>query len=78
MAERVIARLAGGPGRLLLVAVFTLQVIWLGEAWYWASLTMVIGVLTLEVLRKEQTAVFQVLTGTTGQYQDADQGQRDE
>jgi hypothetical protein len=53
--------------------VFTLQVIWFAEAWYWASLTMVIGVLTLEVLRKERAAGFQVLTGAAGQDQDADQ-----
>lgn len=71
-------RLAGTAGRLLLVAVFTLQVIWFDEAWYWASLTMVIGVLTLEVLRKEQAAVYQVVAGAAGQQQDADQGQRDE
>jgi hypothetical protein len=73
----VLDRLTGTVGRLLLVAVFTLQVIWFAEAWYWASLTMVIGVLTLEVLRKERAAGFQVLTGTAGQDQDADQGQRD-
>jgi hypothetical protein len=73
----VLDRLTGGLGRLLLVAVFTLQVIWFAEAWYWASLTMVIGVLTLEVLRKERAAGFQVLTGAAGQDQDADQGQRD-
>jgi hypothetical protein len=73
----VLDRLVGGLGRFLLVAVFTLQVIWFAAAWYWASLTMVIGVLTLEVLRKERAAGFQVLTGTAGQDQDADQGQRD-
>jgi hypothetical protein len=76
----VLDRLTGGLGRLLLVAVFTLQVIWFAEAWYWASLTMVIGVLTLEWLewlRKERAAGFQVLTGTAGQDQDADQGERD-
>jgi hypothetical protein len=74
----VLERLVGGLGRFLLVMVFTLQVIWFAAAWYWAVLTMVIGVLTLEVLRKERSAVVQVLTGAAGQYQDADQGQRDE
>jgi hypothetical protein len=73
----VIDRLVGGLGRFLLVAVFTLQVIWFAAAWYWAVLTMVIGVLSFEVLRKERAAGFQVLTGTAGQDQDADQGQRD-
>jgi hypothetical protein len=83
--ERVIARLVEGPASFLLVAVFTLQWIVLAEVWYWAVLTLVIGALVregwrmwLRILRKEQAAVFQVLTGTAGQYQDADQGQRDE
>ena len=74
----MLERLTGTAGRLLLIAVFTLQVIWFDEAWYWASLTMVIGVLTLEALRKEQAAVLQVIGGAAGQQQDADQGQRDE
>ena len=74
----MIHRIVGPVGRFLLVTVFTLQVTWLGETWYWAVLTMVIGVLALEWLRKEQAAVFDVLTGASGQYQDADQGQRDE
>jgi hypothetical protein len=74
----VLDRLAGAAGRLLLVAVFTLQVTWFAAAWYWAALTMVIGVLTLEVLRKEHAAGFQVVGGAAGQQQDADQGQRDE
>jgi hypothetical protein len=73
----VIDRLVGGLGRFLLVAVFTLQVIWFAAAWYWAVLTMVIGVLSFEVLGKERAAGFQVLTGAAGQDQDADQGQRD-
>jgi hypothetical protein len=73
----VIDRLVGGVGRFLLVAVFTLQVIWFAAAWYWAVLTMVIGVLSFEVLRKERAAGFQVLTGAAGQDQDADQGERD-
>jgi hypothetical protein len=74
----VLERLVGGLGRFLLVMVFTLQVIWFAAAWYWAVLTMVVGVLTLEVLGKERSAVVQVLTGAASQYQDADQGQRDE
>jgi hypothetical protein len=74
----VIHRIIAPVGRFLLVAVFTLQIIVYAETWYWAVLTMVIGVLTLERLRKEEAAVLDVLTGAPGQYQDADQGQRDE
>ena len=40
--------------RFLLVLVAVLQVIWLGETWWWTVATMVAGVFAIEWLRPEE------------------------
>jgi hypothetical protein len=72
----VLDRIVDNSARFLLVMVASLLVMRFTEAWYWLALAMVIGSLAMW-LRKERAAGFQVLTGTAGQDQDADQGQRD-
>lgn len=69
-------RLAAPLARFLLVTVATLQIIWFGAMWYWVALTMVIGVLGLEVLRKERAAVLEIGAGAAGEEDEADDRQR--